>query len=128
MRDATQAQLDFVATELPRFRAIGAWGRGRCDKWVSRMFLVPNPGTNKWRLIIDLRELNKWCKTLKMSYETLKHLRHLARACNWFVSMDLADGYYALGIREEDRNFFTVNYRGELWRLECLSMGWTGSS
>eukprot|EP00873_Tetraselmis_striata_P027518 jgi/Tetstr1/447782/TSEL_035112.t1 len=92
------------------------------------MFLVPKPGTNKWRLIIDLRELNKWCKTFTMSYETLKHLRHLARAGDWFVSMDLADGYYALGIREEDRDFFTVNYRGELWRLACLPMGWTGSS
>eukprot|EP00873_Tetraselmis_striata_P042508 jgi/Tetstr1/462772/TSEL_007723.t1 len=45
------------------------------------MFLVSSKrGTNKWRLIIDLRELNKWCKTLKMSYETLKHLRQLARA------------------------------------------------
>eukprot|EP00873_Tetraselmis_striata_P046316 jgi/Tetstr1/466580/TSEL_000988.t1 len=81
MRDATQAQLDFmVMTELPRFEAIGAWERGRWDKWVSTLFLVPKLGTNKWRLIIDLRELNKWCKTLKMSYETLKHLRHLARA------------------------------------------------
>eukprot|EP00873_Tetraselmis_striata_P036056 jgi/Tetstr1/456320/TSEL_004100.t1 len=128
MRDATQAQLDFMATELPRFEAIGAWERGHCNKWVSRMFLVPKPGANKWRLIIDLRELNKWCKTFTMSYETLKHLRHLARAGDWFVSMDLADGYYALGIREEDRDFFTVNYRGELWRLACLPMGWTGSS
>eukprot|EP00873_Tetraselmis_striata_P038373 jgi/Tetstr1/458637/TSEL_004341.t1 len=98
------------------------------NKWVSRMFLVPKPGTNKWRLIIDLRELNKWCKTFTMSCETLKHLRHLARAGDWLVSMDLADGYYALGIREEDRDFFTVNYRGELWRLARLPMVWTGSS
>eukprot|EP00873_Tetraselmis_striata_P012133 jgi/Tetstr1/432397/TSEL_021794.t1 len=117
MRDATQAQLDFMATELPRFEAIGAWERGHCNKCVSIMFLVLKPGTNKWRLIIDLRELNKWCKTFTMSYETLKHLRHLARAGDWFVSMNLADGYYALGIREEDRDFFTVHYRGELWRL-----------
>eukprot|EP00873_Tetraselmis_striata_P033247 jgi/Tetstr1/453511/TSEL_040480.t1 len=42
--------------------------------------------------------------------------------------MDLADGYYALGIRKEDRDFFTVNYRGELWRLARLPMGWTCSS
>eukprot|EP00873_Tetraselmis_striata_P009550 jgi/Tetstr1/429814/TSEL_019681.t1 len=118
-----------MATELPRFLAIRAWERVRCNKWVSRMFLVPKPGTNKWRLIIDLRELNKWCKTLKMSYEKLNHyLLHLARAGDWFVSMDLADGYYALGIREKGREFFTVNYRGELWRLACLHMGWTGSS
>eukprot|EP00873_Tetraselmis_striata_P009740 jgi/Tetstr1/430004/TSEL_019865.t1 len=89
------------------------------------LFLVPKPGTNKWRLIIDLRELNKWCKSFTMSYKTLKHLRHLARAGDWFVSMDLADGYYALGIREEDRDFFTVNYRGELWRLACLPMAYS---
>eukprot|EP00873_Tetraselmis_striata_P027140 jgi/Tetstr1/447404/TSEL_034840.t1 len=84
MRDATQAQLDFMATELLQFKAIGAWERGRCDKWVSRIFLVPKPGTNKWRLIIDLRELNKWCKALNMSYESLTHLRHLAQATESF--------------------------------------------
>eukprot|EP00873_Tetraselmis_striata_P004131 jgi/Tetstr1/424395/TSEL_014954.t1 len=123
MRDATQAQLDFMATELPRFEAIGAWERGHCNKCVSGMFLVPKPGTNKWRLIIDLRELNKWCKTFTMSCETLKHLRHLARAGDWFVSMDLADGYYALGIREEDRDFFTPTrrfLRNTRWRGERL--------
>eukprot|EP00873_Tetraselmis_striata_P006969 jgi/Tetstr1/427233/TSEL_017420.t1 len=105
--DKGQAQLDFMATELPRFEVFGARERGRCDKSVSRMFLVPKPGTSKCRLITDLRELNKLCKTLKMSYETLMHLRHLPRADDWFVSMALADGYYALGIREEDRDFFT---------------------
>jgi hypothetical protein len=30
------------------------------------------------------------------------------------VSFDLADGYYTLGIREEDRDFFTAKYRGTL--------------
>jgi hypothetical protein len=46
-----------------------------------------------------------------MTCETLKHLRHLSRAGDYFVSLDLADGYYTLGIREEDRDFFTVDYR-----------------
>ena len=63
-----------------------------------------------------------------MSCETLKHLRHLSRPGDYFVSLDLADGYYTLGIREADRDFFTVNYRGELWRLACLPMGWSGSA
>jgi hypothetical protein len=40
--------------------------------------------------------------------------------------LDMADGYYTLGIREEDRNFFTVNYRDELWRLAYLPMGCPG--
>jgi hypothetical protein len=42
--------------------------------------------------------------------------------------MDLTDGYYTMGIREEDRDYFTVNYRGTLWRLACLPMGLSGST
>eukprot|EP00873_Tetraselmis_striata_P018054 jgi/Tetstr1/438318/TSEL_026885.t1 len=60
MRDATKVQLDFIWLRNHSFEAIGAWEQGRCDKWVSRMFLVPKPGTHKRRLIIDLRELIKW--------------------------------------------------------------------
>eukprot|EP00873_Tetraselmis_striata_P042595 jgi/Tetstr1/462859/TSEL_007808.t1 len=78
---ATADKAKAKVTKIAPLRGdIGARERGHCDKWVSRMFLVPKPGTNKWRLIIDLRELNKWCKTFTMSYETLKHLRHRARA------------------------------------------------
>jgi hypothetical protein len=40
------------------------------------------------------------------------------------VSFDLADGYYTLGIRKEDMDFFTVNYRGTLYRLAGLPMVW----
>jgi hypothetical protein len=47
----------------------------------------------------------------------------MSRPGDSFVFLDLADGYYTLGIREEDRDFFTVNYRGELWHLACLPMG-----
>jgi hypothetical protein len=76
------------------------------------MFLVPKPGCSLWRLIIDLRKLNRYCSAFNMTYETLKNLRHLSRPCDYFVSLDLTDRYYTLGIREEDRDYFTVNYRG----------------
>jgi hypothetical protein len=39
------------------------------------------------------------------------------------VSFDLVGGNYTLGIREEDRDFFTVNYRGTLYKLAGLPMG-----
>jgi hypothetical protein len=64
-------------------------------------------------LIIDLSELNNYCAEFNMLCETLKHLRHLSRPVDFSVSLDLADGYYTLGIREEDRDFFTVTYKGE---------------
>jgi hypothetical protein len=39
------------------------------------------------------------------------------------VSFDLADGYYTLGIREEDIDFYTINYRGTLYMIAGLPMG-----
>jgi hypothetical protein len=107
MKDTTQPQLEFLATKLPRFEACGARERAHNTRYVSRMFLVPNPGVKKWRLIIDLRELNNYYAEFNMC-ETMKHLRHLSRPGDYFVSLDLADGYYTLGISEEDREFFTV--------------------
>jgi hypothetical protein len=88
------------------------------------MIVVPKPGENKWRLIIDLRPLGKYCKEHKLSNETLKHLTNLTRAGDWMVSFDLTDGYYALGIREEDRESFNVNHRGTMYLLIGLPMGW----
>jgi hypothetical protein len=92
MLDATSAQLEFLNSELPRFEACGAWERSDNPRCVSRMFLVPKLGCNKWRLIIDLRELNRYWSTYNMTCETLKHLRHLSRPGDYFVSLDLADG------------------------------------
>jgi hypothetical protein len=44
----------------------------------------------------------------------------MSRPGDYFVSLDMADGYYTLGIREY---YFTVNFRGKLlWRLAYLQM------
>jgi hypothetical protein len=65
------------------------------------MFLVPQPGSNQWRLIIDLRELNRYCSKFNTAMETLKHLRHLSRPGDYFVSLASrlpSDGLVRLGI------------------------------
>jgi hypothetical protein len=94
MKDATQPQLDFLSTKLPRFEACGAWERAYNTRHISRMFLVPKPGENKWRLIIDLRELKNFCAEFNMSCESLKHLHYMSRLGDYFVCLDLTDGYY----------------------------------
>jgi hypothetical protein len=70
---------------------------------------------------------------LTRTQQLLRGVRHVVRNPqappppiphgDYFVSLDPADGYYTLGIREEDRDFFTVNYMVKLWRLACLPMG-----
>ena len=125
LQDATPEQLSFIEAELARFVAAGAWERGTCDKFVSRMFLVPKPGVNQWRCIIDLRVLNKWCVRKRLKMESLLGVRHLTRKGDYMFSFDLKDGFYALGIAEDHRDYFTVNVRGQLYRLAGLPMGWS---
>jgi hypothetical protein len=59
MLDATPAPLEFLDSELMRFEDCGAWQRSHNPRYVSRMFVVPKPGHNEWRLIIDLPEFNR---------------------------------------------------------------------
>ena len=89
------------------------------------MFLVPK-GVDKWRIIIDLRYINTFCEAKSMKFETLKRVRALAQRHDYMLSLDLLDGYYAVGIAEEDRDFFTVEIAGfGLFRLCGLPMGWS---
>jgi hypothetical protein len=94
-----------------------------CNGYVSRLFLVPKPGVSRWRLICDLRPLNKYRVRKRLKMETLLGIRHLTRKRDYMFSFDLQHGLYALGINPSDRDYFTVNVRGQLYRLAGLPMG-----
>jgi len=70
---------------------------------VSRAFLVPKPGGTRWRLIIDLRDIKRHCKTRAMKMEILRRLRLIAKPNDYWVSFDLKDGFYNLAIAPQDR-------------------------
>jgi hypothetical protein len=40
-------------------------------------------------------------------------------------SFDQQDGFYALGINPSDRDYFTVNVFGQLYKFAGLPMGWS---
>ena len=75
--------------------------------------------------MIDLRTLNTYCDTRQMKMETLKRLRTIAKENDWMVTFDLKDGFYALGIAPEDREFFSVNINGQIYNMSALPMGWS---
>ena len=137
--DVTPTQFEFLAKELSRFTSEGAFEPGPRARWVSRAFLVPKPpkpdGSPSWRIVVDLRHLNSFCRTMNLQLETLKRLRYLARRGDFMISFDLADGYYACGVAAEDRDYFTfeipqalaqaAGLPGTVVRLCGLPMGWS---
>eukprot|EP00873_Tetraselmis_striata_P020371 jgi/Tetstr1/440635/TSEL_028945.t1 len=52
-------------------------------------------------------------------------LMHLTKKGGYLFSFNLKDGFYALGNAEADRDHFTVDIRGTLYRLAELPMGWS---
>ena len=121
----------FLDAELPRLCEVGALEPGRRSDYVSRAFLVPKPGCTpenpKFRLVFDLRHLNKLVRGYSMKSQTLKDLRHMVGGQDWAVSFDISDGFYALGVAEEDRDYFTVQVQGKYYRFAALPMGFKNS-
>ena len=109
----TPAQAEFMAKELPRYFATGAFEEAPPDErtHICRVHLVPKktpPGEKqKWRLVVDLRPCNAWCVGHSCKYETLRSLRRLARKGDWMVSWDIRDGYHAIGIHPDSRRYMT---------------------
>jgi len=82
------------------------------------------PKLGGWRLIIDLRSINKYCKKRSMKMEKLRRLQYIAKPNDRFISFDLKDGFYALSIHPKEREAFTVNLDGKLLQMCALPMGW----
>jgi hypothetical protein len=57
--------------------------------------------------------------------ESLLGVRHLTRKDDYMFSFDLKGGFYARGIVLQQRDFLTMNVRGQLYRLARLPMGWS---
>ena len=113
--------------ERQRLLDAGAWEPATCQRYVSKAFLVPKPGKNEWRLVLDLRHLNSFCAGYKMRMETLKKLQRVMKGDEWMASFDLKDGFYAIGIAPEHRKYFTFIVNGEPLQYAALPMGWNGS-
>ena len=90
MSEEEQAWLD---KEVSRNLGSGSWVAATIKTHVTKCFLVPKkvePGQpKKWRLVIDLRHLNDFCRDKSCKFETLKSLRYQCYAAtdpdnDWF--------------------------------------------
>eukprot|EP00873_Tetraselmis_striata_P033008 jgi/Tetstr1/453272/TSEL_003954.t1 len=61
---------------------------------------------------------------VRIPFKNAPPARFTKGPCDYMLFMDLRDGFYAVGVAPEDRNYFTVNwYRSKLFRLAGLPMG-----
>lgn len=76
-------------------------------KFISTIFTVPEKDSNEQRVILNLKELNKFIAYHHLKMETFKAASKLAKPNSMIMaSVDLRHAYYSVRIHEQDRNFF----------------------
>ena len=130
---STPEQRAWLGTEVQRLFDVGALEAATSDQYVTKAFLVEKKGATpdapkKWRMVVDLRHINRHLTPLSCRYETLKRLHHLARRGDYMFSLDITDGFYAVAVHPADRQYLTVHLDGiGLVQFAALPMGLSAS-
>ena len=84
------------------------------DDFVAPAFLVAK-GKDSYRMVIDLRRLNTYTRTLPFKMETLQYVATMALQDDQMIIVDIKDGYYALEMHPDDRHYMVFRMAGTLY-------------
>ena len=91
-------------------------------QWVSNIFLRPKPN-GKFRMILDLTELNKNIQYEHFKMFNLKTALELLEPGMWMASADLTDAYYSVPISQAQKKFLRFRWEGKLFEYQVLPNG-----
>ena len=82
--------------------------------WVVSPFgAVPERGTDKFRLTVNMRYVNRHLGLKAFNFEGLKDLADLAERRDHAVSYDLMSRYYHVGLHPRSRIFDGLKWEGQ---------------
>ena len=90
---------------------------------VSPLGVVPNRGTDKFRLTVNMRYVNRHLGRKVFKLEGLKDLSDLAEKGDYAVSYDLMSGYYHVGLHLRSKTFVGFKWEGKYYTYNCLPFG-----
>ncbi|XP_057189600.1 uncharacterized protein LOC130554151 [Triplophysa rosa] len=94
------------------------------SNWNTPIFPVPKPGTKKYRLVHDLRNINSIVATPTMTVPNpYIALSTLTPAHQWFTCIDLANAFFCIPIAEDCKACLAFTYRGCQYSYNRLPQG-----
>ena len=87
--------------------------------WVSRRFLAPKPGTNKWRLVIDYWYVNRQLCGCEFPLPVIEALFVKQAGKQLWTLLDLEDGFHQMPLSECSRPYtaFCTSFGATEWRV-----------
>ena len=92
------------------------------NQFISKNFLRPKPD-GSCRLILNLKELNKFLDTEHFKLEDIKTVKTLVHQGCFLASLDMKDAYYLIPIEKESRKFLRFIFMGKIYEFTCLHFG-----
>ena len=96
------------------------------NQYVSNIF-VREKKDGRFRVILNLKNLNQLVEYQKFKMETLESIVNLIRPGCFMASLDLKDTYYSVPVAMEDRPFLRFRWEDTLYQFSCLPMGLTSA-
>ena len=92
-------------------------------QFLSNIFLRPKKDTGKFRMILNLKTLNKFIDHQHFKMDTFDSALRLINRCSFMASLDLADAYYTLKIHEADRKYLRFKFEDQIYEFTCVPNG-----
>ena len=84
----------------------------RAPKIVSPIFAIPKQEPGKWRVILDLRYVNKSQKVPRFRQEGLETLDSMINPGDYLVKGDLKHGFHHLKMKNDHCDYLGFQYQG----------------
>lgn len=91
-------------------------------EFISTVFLRQKSNGN-YRLILNLKGLNKYVEYKKFKMETLSVALNLLKKNCYMASVDLRDAYYSIPIAKEHQKLLRFTWRGKLYQYTVMPNG-----
>ena len=117
-----QEEAKIIAEEIQSLLKKGAIRVSKDQEgFTSNIFLVPK-SEGKWRLILNLKSLNKFVRYEHFKMEDIRSVKDLLNKGDYMCKLDLKDAYLSIPIDESDR-FLRFNWQGTLYEYTALPFG-----
>jgi hypothetical protein len=91
------------------------------------VFVIPKREPRKWRVIVDLKYVNRYQVTPKFKQEGLESLGAIVRKKDFMTKRDIKHGFHHIKMTEEALLYLGFKYRGKTYRYLAMPMGSSSS-
>lgn len=91
---------------------------------ISPVFTVPKHGTDKWRMVVDLRIVNEAFDDRPFHYETLELVAQMVQTGDFMFTIDLKNAFQQLQLHPNMRRLFGITWNGATFVSTVLCFGW----